>query len=211
MRWLQTSIAVLVGLLILSPLGCGGEGSDRTTEFSEVTEKGESTEVTKMQLTSSAFEQGGPIPEKYTGVGADVSPPLSWSDVPEGTQSLALICDDPDAPSRARPRPEGPWVHWVIYNIPAETRALPEALPRIPRLQEPAGALQGRNDFGSDNVGYRGPLPPPGSGPHRYFLKLYTLDTSLDLPAGQATKSALLAAMKGHVLAEATLMGTYER
>ena len=164
-----------------------------------------------MKLTSSAFTEGGTIPDKYTGVGKDVSPPLAWANAPEGTKSFALICDDPDAPSRSKPRPEGPWVHWVIYNIPAEAAELSEAVPRKADLADPAGARQGKNDFGSDNVGYRGPLPPEGSGPHRYFFKVYALDRMLDLKSKEANKKSLLAAMKGHILAEGQLMGTFER
>ncbi len=171
----------------------------------------EGKEVPKMELTSSAFDAGRPIPEKYTGAGDDISPPLKWSQPPEGTRTLALICDDPDAPSREHPRPEGPWVHWVLYNIPADTDSLPEALPRQAVLETPAGARQGRNDFSSDNIGYRGPMPPRGSGPHRYFFKLYALDCQLDLDPKTATKARLLQAMKGHVLAEGELMGTFER
>ena len=169
-----------------------------------------STPAGTMKLTSPAFARGAAIPAKYTGVGADVSPPLSWANAPVGTKSFALICDDPDAPSRAAPRPEGPWVHWVVYNIPANTRELPAAVTRRAELALPVGARQGINDFGSDNVGYRGPMPPKGTGPHRYFFKIYALDRHLDLPARIATKKSLLAAMKGHILAEGELMGTFD-
>ncbi len=164
-----------------------------------------------MRLTSTAFDNGNEIPGKYTGAGQDISPPLSWSGTPAGTRSFALICDDPDAPSRAKPRPQGPWVHWVIYNIPADAAGLPAAIKRRAELDQPAGARQGKNDFGSDNVGYRGPLPPPGSGPHRYYFKLYALDQKLELASKDADKKALLAAMQGHILAEGQLMGTFER
>jgi Raf kinase inhibitor-like YbhB/YbcL family protein len=169
-------------------------------------------EIEKMKLTSTAFENGAHIPEQYTGVGEDLSPQLAWTAAPEGTQSFALICDDPDAPSRQQPRPEGPWVHWVIYNIPATVQGLAEGLLRQPELQQPEGALQGKNDFGdADHVGYRGPMPPVGSGPHRYYFKLYAVDRRLELPAGEATKDTLLAALHGHVLGEAELMGHFER
>ncbi len=164
-----------------------------------------------MKLTSLAFHDGGTIPAKYTGVGQDVSPPLAWADVPDGTKSFALIGDDPDAPSRAKPRPEGPWVHWVIYNIAAKAAGLPEAVSRVAQPAQVAGARQGQNDFDSDNVGYRGPMPPKGSGPHRYYFKLYALDRQLDLAAKDATKKSLEAAMKGRVLGEGQLMGTFER
>ena len=150
------------------------------------------------QLTSSAFQDGRTIPATYTADGADRSPPLAWSGTPVGTASLALICDDPDAP-------RGTWVHWVLFNLPGDQSELPEHLPTDGTLA--GGARQGQNDFGK--LGYGGPAPPRGK-PHRYFFKLYALDVSLELPAG-ATKAQLLAAMPGHVLAEARLLGTYQR
>jgi Raf kinase inhibitor-like YbhB/YbcL family protein len=151
-----------------------------------------------MRLTSNTFSEGEPIPTKYTCDGADVSPPLQWCDAPPGTRSFALICDDPDAPM-------GNWVHWVLYGLPASISALPEKLPRSKEL--PNGARQGITDF--KRIGYGGPCPPPGR-PHRYFFKLYALDTELTLQAG-ATKQQLLTAMRGHVLAEDSLMGVYQR
>lgn len=147
-----------------------------------------------IQLSSDAFEAGGPIPEKHTGEGANVSPPLNWTGVPEGTRELALICDDPDAP---RPRP---WVHWVVYGIPADQTGLPEG--------GAPGALEGKNDFG--RTGYGGPMPPRGHGVHRYRFKVYALDTELDAASG-LTKDQLLEAMQGHVISEGELVGTYER
>ena len=147
-----------------------------------------------MQLTSSAFEPGGEVPCKHTGEGEDISPPLAWSGVPDGTVELALICDDPDAPT---PKP---WVHWVVYKLPAGTTSLAEG--------EAGGALEGENDFRL--AGYGGPMPPPGHGTHHYHFKLYALDTATELAWG-TTKNALLAAMQGHVLAEGELIGTYER
>jgi Raf kinase inhibitor-like YbhB/YbcL family protein len=155
-----------------------------------------------IEVTSTAFAEGKVIPKKYTGEGEDVSPPLAWSSLPEGTKQIALICDDPDAP-----RPQ-PWVHWVIYNMPADTTGLPEGVPRDARLKAPAGALQGENSWDSDNIGYRGPLPPKGS--HRYYFKLYALDVQLSLAPG-LDKDALLKKVEGHVLAQGQLMGTYER
>jgi Raf kinase inhibitor-like YbhB/YbcL family protein len=146
-------------------------------------------------LTSTAFSEGAPIPSDYTCDGADISPPLAWSEVPSGTQSLALIVDDPDAP-------RGTWVHWVLYNVPATVTELPPNVPLERSL--PNGAKQGRNDFGK--IGYGGPCPPRGT--HRYYFKLYALDTQLALDAG-ATKQELLDAMAGHILAEGQLMGTY--
>ncbi|MEX0775612.1 MAG: YbhB/YbcL family Raf kinase inhibitor-like protein [Phycisphaeraceae bacterium] len=157
-----------------------------------------------LQLCLSAFGQGQPIPRKFTGDGEDVSPQITWSAPSERTHSLALICDDPDAPT------EKPWVHWLIWNIPAAMRKLEEG---VPRMQQPAGlkdVRQGRNDFPSDSIGYRGPAPPKGHGVHHYHFKLYALDARLDVPAG-AKREELEAAMKGHVLAQAQWVGTYER
>lgn len=152
----------------------------------------------KLTVTSSAFREGQSIPAKYTCQGEDVSPPLQWDAPPEGTKSLALICDDPDAPV-------GTWVHWVLYGLPPGTRQLPERVPARETL--PDGARQGVNDF--RRVGYGGPCPPPGK-PHRYFFKVYALDRAVDLPP-RATKAQLLQAISGHVLAEGQLMGTYQR
>jgi Raf kinase inhibitor-like YbhB/YbcL family protein len=152
----------------------------------------------KLELSSTAFREGEPIPEQYTGDGQDLSPPLQWSDPPAGAKSFALIADDPDAP-------RGTWVHWVLFNLPAEARGLAQGTPKTATL--PSGAKQGNTDFGS--VGYGGPAPPRGK-PHRYFFKVYALDTLLDLAAG-ATKAQLEAAMKGHALAQGQLMGTYKR
>ncbi len=153
-----------------------------------------------MQVTSSAFQEGETIPKKYTGDGSDLSPPLRWTGAPAGTKSLAIICDDPDAPA-------GTWVHWVLFNLPADTRELEEGVPTKETL--PNGARQGKNSWGSNNIGYRGPSPPPGK-PHRYFFKVYALDAMLDLAAG-ADKAQLEKAMKGHVLGQGQMMGKYGR
>ncbi len=150
------------------------------------------------ELTSSAFLPGETIPTKHTCDGADVSVPLRWSDPPAGTGSFALIADDPDAP-------RGTWVHWVLYDLPAVSRELPEGVPAQEVL--PSGARQGMNDF--RKVGYGGPCPPPGPA-HRYVFKLYALDRAIGLPP-RATKAQLLDAMKGHILAEAQLVGRYKR
>ncbi|MCC7145390.1 MAG: YbhB/YbcL family Raf kinase inhibitor-like protein [Phycisphaeraceae bacterium] len=157
-----------------------------------------------MTLTSSAFAQGQPIPKRHTGEGEDSSPPLAWSNLPAATKELALIVDDPDAPS-----PQ-PWVHWVVYKLSPELTSLKPGLPRKAELVDPPGARQGTNSWPNDNLGYRGPMPPKGHGVHRYFFRLYALDQPLDLPP-RATKDTLLDAMKGHILAEAELMGTYQR
>ena len=156
----------------------------------------------EFKLTSSAFKPGASILRKYTGEGEDASPPLAWEGAPSATKEFALICDDPDAPT---PKP---WVHWVIYSIASDVRMLPEGTPDEPQLTKPIAARQGKNSW--DTSGYRGPMPPPGHGKHRYHFKLYALDRQVDL-APAATKEQLLAAIKDHVLAEAKLIGTYER
>jgi len=151
-----------------------------------------------IQLTSSAFTDGSPIPARHTCDGPDVSPMLKWSGAPSGTKSFALICDDPDAPA-------GTWVHWVLYNLPATAAELPEDVPETETLS--GGAKQGLNDF--NRIGYGGPCPPRGN-PHRYFFKLYALGTDLKLRA-RATKKDVVNAMQNHILAEGQLMGTYKR
>lgn len=151
-----------------------------------------------IQLTSSGFAEGAAIPRKYTCDGANVSPPLKWTDVPQGTRSLALIADDPDAPA-------GTWVHWVLYAIPPSVTELPEGVPTTEAVLD--GARQGVNDF--RRIGYGGPCPPRGNA-HRYFFKIYALATELTLKAG-ATKRDLIRAMEGHILAQGQLMGTYQR
>jgi Raf kinase inhibitor-like YbhB/YbcL family protein len=150
-----------------------------------------------IKVSSTAFEEEGMIPAKYTCDEEDVSPPLAWDSIPEGTKTLALICDDPDAPV-------GTWVHWVLFNLPADISELPENIPPEKELEN--GAKQGTNDFG--RIGYGGPCPPGGT--HRYYFKLYALDVELDLEAGER-KPQLLEAMEGHILAEGQLMGRYSR
>jgi Raf kinase inhibitor-like YbhB/YbcL family protein len=152
-------------------------------------------------LRSPSFEPQGAIPAKHTCQGGDAAPALAWSDAPPGTQSFALIADDPDAPDPRAPKTT--WVHWVLYNVPATAGALPEG---VTARALPAGALEGVNDW--RRTGYGGPCPPIGR--HRYFFKLYALDVVLpDLR--RPTKAQLEAAMRGHVLAEAQLVGTYEQ
>ncbi len=154
-----------------------------------------------LTIRSPAFEPNGEIPARYTCDGQDVSPPLEWSGVPEGTRSLALIVDDPDAPDPAAPRMV--WVHWVLYNIPPDARGLPEG---VGPADLPPGTRQGLNDW--KRTGYGGPCPPIGR--HRYFFKLYALGEELpDL--GTPTKAQLLKAMEGRILAQAELVGTYQR
>ncbi len=151
-----------------------------------------------LSLSSTAFKGGERIPVKYTCEGQDVSPPLTWSEPPQGTQSLTLIVDDPDAPG-------GAFTHWVLFNIPPDSGELPEAVPTQAQLS--SGALQGKNDFGK--IGYGGPCPPPGRL-HRYCFTLYALDRVLDLKAG-VSKKQVLDAMQGHILAQEQLIGTYQR
>ena len=150
-----------------------------------------------IKLTSTAFKEGELIPKKYTCDDKNVSPPLGWSGIPIATQSIALICDDPDAPM-------GTWVHWVIFNIPASVKKLNENIPLNKVFED--GTVQGNNDF--RKIGYGGPCPPGGT--HRYFFKIYALSKRIELPPG-ATKDELIREMEGHILAEGELMGKYSR
>jgi Raf kinase inhibitor-like YbhB/YbcL family protein len=194
-----------VALTCLPMSGCGSGASPSpapttaappaATQAVEITEEGGPSAA--FNITSAAFEPQGSIPKKCTCDGQDISPPLSWTDPPQGTESFALICDDPDAPT-------GTWVHWVLFNIPAGKRSIAENIPAQDRL--PDGSLHGRNSWRRRDYG--GPCPP--SGTHRYFFKLYALDTVLALQAG-ATKNDLIKAMEGHTLAQAELVGTYSR
>jgi len=183
------NLIVLVAVPILSFCSCK---KSKQADFEA--EGGEKMEI---KVTSSAFAEGGLIPAKYTCDGSDISPPLQWDSVPEGTRTIALISDDPDAPM-------GTWVHWVLFNLPAETRELAENVPPDGTL--PNGAKQGLSDFGK--IGYGGPCPP--SGTHRYFFKIYALDTEIDLPAG-AKKAQLVKTMEGHILGQGQLIGKYKR
>ncbi|MCE5269572.1 MAG: YbhB/YbcL family Raf kinase inhibitor-like protein [Planctomycetaceae bacterium] len=183
------SIGLIVGLLgFVTPASCR-EGKKQMA----------------IKVTGAAFVQGQPIPKKYTGEGADVSPPLAWSNIPAATKELVLICDDPDAPVAE------PWVHWVLYKIPADAKGLPEGVARTEKPREPTGAMQGKNSWPEgQNIGYRGPMPPPGHGVHHYHFRLYALDAPLDVEPG-LTKKAILGKIRDHVLAEGELVGTYER
>jgi Raf kinase inhibitor-like YbhB/YbcL family protein len=169
-----------------------------TAVLPEGCESGEPPEVeTTLALSSAAFQEGGSIPDMYTCDGQDISPQLSWGELPAGTRSLALIVDDMDT--------SGKFTHWVIFSIPSDSHELAEGVPAQPQLS--GGALQGRNDFG--NIGYGGPCPPSGK-PHRYRFTLYALDVSLDLEAG-ASKKQVLGAVEGHIIAQGQLIGTYQR
>ena len=151
----------------------------------------------EIKLTSTAFKEGEAIPRQFTCDGVNISPPLEWSGVPKTAKTIAIIADDPDAPS-------GTWVHWVLYNLPAENIGIVENLPANENLR--AGGFHGKNDFG--NIGYGGPCPPTGS--HRYFFKIYAVDSELPLKAG-ATKAEVEKALEGHILAQGQLMGIHRR
>jgi len=155
-----------------------------------------------LTIESTAFKNNERVPTRFSGDGEDVSPQLSWSGAPDGTAELALIMDDPDAPTAE------PWVHWVIYKIPADTTALPENVAKTETLSDPTGTMQGKNSWGK--IGYGGPAPPRGHGVHHYHFKVYALDQTLSVSPG-LTKNQLLSAMKGHIVAESELIGTYQR
>jgi Raf kinase inhibitor-like YbhB/YbcL family protein len=194
----SAGLAVLcLASLILVISGCQPGSTPTPTPPAAPEEKEIAEQEIALKLTSTAFVHEASIPSKYTCDGEDVSPLLEWSDLPTDAQTFAIIMDDPDAPV-------GTWVHWVLYDLPAETRMLPEAVPSGAEL--PDGSRHGENSWG--RTGYGGPCPP--SGVHRYFFKLYALDVALDLDAG-ATKEELLQAMEGHMLAQTELMGTYTR
>jgi Raf kinase inhibitor-like YbhB/YbcL family protein len=186
----------LIPLLAVCLLVTACQSND-TAETETANTAAQETPAPAMMLMSTAFEPEGMIPMVYTCDSLDISPPLTWSNVPEETQSLALIADDPDAPGQI-------WVHWVVYNIPPETQGFEEAVAAEDTLV--SMAVQGMTDFG--RIGYGGPCPP--SGVHRYFFKLYALDTTLTLE-GEVNKHRLIEAMEGHVIAETQLMGKYSR
>jgi len=162
----------------------------------------EDTSMIALTVTSSVFKEGQPVPTRYTGDGADVSPPLQWSGAPEKTLEYALVCEDPDAPISE------PWVHWLVYGIPASVTSFPEGKPKRSLPPEPAGMKEGMNSF--HKTDYGGPAPPRGHGTHHYYFRLYALDKKLGLPPG-VSKRDLFKAMEGHVIAQGHLMGTYSR
>ncbi len=207
---------LLSGLLAATTVGlagCGGDGGgsggDGTDGESGDASDGDATPTPTgtvdgagaLGVTSSAFADGESIPERYTADGADVSPPLSVSGVPDDAAALAVVVDDPDAPS-------GPFTHWLLWNVPADTTAIPEDQPRQETLPDLGGAAQGTNDFGG--VGYRGPSPPSGDDPHRYRFRAFALASALDLEPG-AERSAVLSAAEDAAVATGTLTGTYGR
>ena len=200
MRQPRTLIVLIAVCAVAAWNGC--ERSSKTPQ----SETGQNNAAMKtgdvaMSLTieSTAFKNNERVPTRFSGDGEDVSPQLSWSGAPDGTDELALIMDDPDAPTAE------PWVHWVIYKIPADTTALRENVAKTETLSDPAGAMQGKNSWGK--IGYGGPAPPRGHGVHHYHFKVYALDQALSVSPG-LTKNQLLSAMKGHILAKAELVGT---
>ena len=196
-------IVLLVWLLAVLPVlwlaGCAQESPEvRPTPPVDTPEEEEA--AMDFKLTSSAFENGARIPEKYTADGADISPPLSWEGAPEGTQEFALICNDPDAPV-------GDWVHWVLYGVPADFNSLYEGISDRGILQDLGGAKQGENDFGT--IGYGGPAPPKGPA-HHYHFTLYALDAKTDIPPGKSDGD-VKTAIADYIIAETELVGTYSR
>lgn len=192
---------VIIGVLgamflMLAVIACKGDDNPKVGESSARAEEMaiQEEKMPEIRITSKAFIHEGMIPARYTCDGEDISPEIIWKNVPEGAQTLALICDDPDAPSKT-------WVHWVAYNIPVSDTCLPAGMKA-----DAENCCQGMTDFG--RIGYGGPCPP--GGVHRYFFRMYALDCKLDLKPG-ATKKELLQAMEGHILAQGELMGTYQR
>lgn len=191
---MRTTASAFTILSLMALLGCSNGRRQLSPEPPAQQSPDRKSEI---QLTSSAFKEGQPIPRQYTCDGVNVSPPLEWTGVPKTAKTIAIIADDPDAPA-------GTWVHWVLYNLPAENIGLVENLPASENLQ--AGGFQGKNDF--EKIGYGGPCPP--SGTHRYFFKVYAVDSELPLKAG-ATKTEVEKALEGHVVAQGQLMGKYSK
>jgi Raf kinase inhibitor-like YbhB/YbcL family protein len=185
---------VIATIGALSVAGCLGDGNDADGATPAPFEGA-------MMVSSTAFEAGESIPERYTGDGADESPPLSVADAPGGSESFVLIVDDPDAPNP-------PFTHWLCWGIPPDTSEIPASIPQQERVPVLGDAVQGINDF--DELGYRGPLPPEGDGPHRYRFTVRALDRALDLEPG-ADRAAVDNALEGGVMAQGRLVGTYER
>jgi Raf kinase inhibitor-like YbhB/YbcL family protein len=188
----RTSLLLSLVLILLMFLGCARPEQSGTQPPPTPTQ-----DKPEIKLTSTAFKEGESISRVYTCDGVNISPPLEWSGVPKTAKTIAIVADDPDAPG-------GTWVHWVLYNLPADNIGLVENVPATENLK--AGGFQGKNDFGK--VGFGGPCPP--SGTHRYFFRIYALDSELPLKAG-ATKAELTKAMEGHTVLQGQLMGTYRR
>jgi len=186
--------------IMISLSGCSGQEKGNQLEPAVTENVSERTDQEMdWKITSPSFNEGESIPAEFTCTGQDVSPALSWTDPPEGTQELALIMDDPDAPM-------GTWTHWILYSIPPDTRELPENMPTDEELSSPPGAKQGITDF--RRPGYGGPCPP--SGEHRYFFKLFALDQKMEVPPGASLKQ-VSEAMDGHIIAETRLMGVFSK
>jgi Raf kinase inhibitor-like YbhB/YbcL family protein len=200
---MNTGAVLAILTFLIATVACGDKQQERDTmetvrePMNDSAQTSAEVESKGIKMMSAAFDHEGTIPVKFTCDGADVSPPLRWIGVPDSAKSLVLIMDDPDAPGKT-------WVHWVLYNIPPDTTYLPEHMPSIVTLED--GAVHGVTDFG--RYGYGGPCPP--SGVHRYFFKLYALDTMLDLPP-KADKAAVVKAMEEHVLTSGEIMGKYRR
>jgi Raf kinase inhibitor-like YbhB/YbcL family protein len=184
-------------LLLIVIVGVGITASLACAKVNETAPKKGAKTMDTIQIESRAFKHMQPVPARYTCDGADISPPLSWSKLPAAAKSIVLICDDPDAPA-------GTWVHWVVYDLLPTIDSLPENVPKIDSL--PMSGKQGKTDF--NRVGWNGPCPPGGT--HRYFFKIYGLDTMLNLPSGK-TKHEIEKTMKGHVVVQGELVGTYSR
>jgi Raf kinase inhibitor-like YbhB/YbcL family protein len=194
-KWTQKEVTAMLKYLCLLCVGLLISSCHRLSSAETGTE---GKDQMKLTVTTTAFKEGNPIPRDYTGDGKNISPPLHWSGAPEHTQSYALICSDPDAPS-------GVWIHWVIFNIPADATGLKEGVAKKALL--PDGAAQGINS--GHAIGYDGPAPPPGPA-HRYYFHVYALDSKLALN-GKVTKDALIKVMEGHILGEGQVMGKYGR
>jgi Raf kinase inhibitor-like YbhB/YbcL family protein len=188
----RISLLLSLVLILLLFLGCA-----RTEQNGAQPTPSPNQTKPEIKLTSTAFKEGEAIPRAYTCDGVNISPPLEWSGIPNTGRTIAIVAGDPDAPG-------GTWVHWVLYNLPADNIGLVENLPATEILK--AGGFQGKSDFGK--IGYGGPCPPTGT--HRYFFKIYALDGELPLKAG-ATKAELMKAMEGHIIVQGQLMGTYRR
>jgi Raf kinase inhibitor-like YbhB/YbcL family protein len=187
------TLPIVAGFLFIAGCGRGGDAMNA----------GQS-KLVKLAVTSAAIKEGATVPKEHSGEGADKSPPLAWSGAPAGTQEFAIIVHDPDAPV-------GTWYHWVLYNIPPEVTSLPAAVPKNAVLTTPVKGRQGLNSWSSENVGYRGPMPPQGHGPHRYIFTVYAVDTHIELAPNLATADTLEKKLAGHVLAKGELKGVYER
>lgn len=197
---MSTTTRLIAALALAGAAACSKTTTDEPAKPTSPTPAvRENPNMGSLELTSTAFAEGGTVPSRFTCEGDDLSPPLAWKDPPDGTKSFAVIVDDPDAPDPKAPKQT--FVHWVLYDLPADTRALPQGTKTPPQ-----GARAGKNDFGKTTYG--GPCPPVGR--HRYFFKVYALDTVMQ-DIGHPTAAELTKAMTGHILARGQLMGTYEK